>query len=180
VSRKRAPADATPEQRKAYAVNRRLTKPDVARWRVKHGVCDQDGDVITATLQCQRDRCGAWYSVQRSPATVKGSWPRFCSQDCREGHQAIGRRRSSRKVRHGETSGAKKPVHSTFRPDTMPIYEAAELAETIVKGPGRFGRFDRWATGKVYEAAASYLDEYDRETDELNRPDPPDDDADWY
>ncbi|MCO1659681.1 hypothetical protein [Pseudonocardia humida] len=162
--RKPAPEGTTPGERLAFRSHLRVTRPDVTRWRTEHGVCDRDGDTVTYTGECQRAGCGSWFSVQRCPADVNARWPGFCSEDCREIHQATGARRRDRKFRAGETSGARRPKYREFDPSSMTILEAVDLAERIVCGPPRGVGLDRWATDRAYGLAADYLEAYERES----------------
>lgn len=161
--REPAPPETTPAERREFRSRLRTHRPHETKWRLNNGgVCDQVGDVVTATLPCEH--CGAWFSVQRSPASVRGRWPQYCTEDCREIHQAIRQRKQSRKVRSGGTSGAKKPRYTTFEPETMTVLAAHEYAETLVNGPPD-GRWDRWATPKALDLAAAHLEDYDRESE---------------
>jgi hypothetical protein len=162
--RKPAPEGTTPAERMAYRVELRRNRPDVTYWRTEHGVCDRDGDTVTYTGACQREGCRAWFRVERTPADVNARWPSFCSQGCREIHEGTTARRRDRKLRSGGTDGSKRPKYREFNPEGMPIFDAVELAETIVKGPPNDKGWDRWASDKTYDAALAYLEEYERES----------------
>ena len=161
-----APEDATGPERREYRVNLRRNRPNETRWRTEHGVCDRVGDVVTYTGECQR--CSRWFAVDRRPAQdggplVIGSWPEFCSDDCREIHQSTLNRRNARRRRAGETNGSKRPQYREFDPEGMRPEDAYTLAQRIVDPPE--GKGDRWATPTATAAAWRYIEEFDAETE---------------
>ncbi|RTL66818.1 MAG: hypothetical protein EKK42_15630 [Pseudonocardiaceae bacterium] len=148
------PSELTSADKIRYVRMRNLTRPPHTRWRTKNGVVDRFGNIaLIYTGECQH--CLKWFSVERWPATITGKWPADCSDECRSDAGALRNRRNARKMRSGETSGRRKPVHTSFDPDALGAWE---LAYEIVNQAPRSGRADTWATPTVWAAATACLD----------------------